>query len=112
MGEKRKVRRYQYESPLQIKALTMDGTYLMHNSFAHDISAIGLGITSFDFFPVNEKVYLKLFSKAWVCLLEIVGKVIWVKQLPYQNRFRIGIEFANDDRDLARKIKNILSRDL
>jgi len=112
VGEKRKFRRYEYESPLQIKALTMDSSHVLHNSFSHDISAIGVGLTTFDFLPVNGKVYLRLFSKAWVCLLEIVGRVVWVKQLLYQNRFRVGIEFSCEDTGLAEKIRQVLSMDL
>ncbi len=110
MGEKRQYIRHNIKCPLQIRALAMDGTQFMRNSFSNNISEIGLGITSFDFFAVNEKVHLQLFSSAWAHLLEIIGKVVWVKRLPFQDRFKIGIEFVDTTESLKQKIRSIMSR--
>ncbi|MCK4994357.1 MAG: PilZ domain-containing protein [Candidatus Omnitrophica bacterium] len=112
MSEKRLSIRQDCSYPLQIKALTMDGTQFIRNSFSNNISEIGLGITSFDFFAVNEKVHLQVFSSAWANLLEIIGKVVWVKRLPFQERFKIGIEFVDTTESLKQRIKNIMNKSL
>ncbi len=109
MGEKRQYLRQEFKCPLQIKALAMDGTQFMRNSFSNNISEIGLGLTSFDFFAVNEKVHLRLFTDAWAQLLEIIGRVVWVKRLPFQERFKIGIEFVDTTESLKQKIRSIMS---
>ena len=108
MDDKRLYLRQECRFPLQIKALSIDGTQFMRNSFSNNISEIGLGITSFDFFAVNEKVHLQVFSSAWAHLLEIIGKVIWIKIVPFQDRFKIGIEFVDSSESLKQKIKNIM----
>ena len=109
MSEKRQYIRQDIRCPLQIKALSIDGTQFMRNSFSNNISEIGVGIMSFDFFAVNEKVHLQLFSSAWAHLLEIIGRVVWVKRLPFQDRFKIGIEFVDTTESLKQKVKSIMS---
>ncbi|MFH1093879.1 MAG: PilZ domain-containing protein [Candidatus Omnitrophota bacterium] len=109
MDDKRQYIRQEYRCPLQIKALSLNGTQFIRNSFSNNISEIGLGITSFDFFGVNEKVHLQLFSSAWAHLLEIIGRVVWVERLPFQDRFKIGIEFVDTSESLKKKIKDIMS---
>ena len=110
MSDKRIYTRQNINCPLQIKALTMDGTQFMRNSFSNNISELGLGITSFDFFAVNEKVHLQVFSSAWAHLLEIIGTVVWVKRVPFQDRFKIGIEFVDTTESLMQKIKSIMHK--
>lgn len=82
----------------------------MRNSFSNNISEIGLGITSFDFFAVNKKVHLQLFSSAWAHLLEIIGRVIWIKRVPFQERFKIGIEFMDTSGGSKQKILSIMNK--
>jgi len=110
VSEKRNYIRQECKYPLQIKSLTMDGTQFMRNSFSNNISEIGLGITSFDFFAVDEKVHLQLFSSAWGYLLEIIGRVVWIKRLPFQDRFKIGIEFTDISEDLKQKILGMMNK--
>lgn len=110
MSDKRLYIRQECTYPLQIKALTMDGTQFIRNSFSNNISEIALGITSFDFFAVNEKVHLQLFSSTWAHLLEIIGRVIWIKRVPFQEHFKIGIEFINTSEGLKQKILTIMNR--
>ena len=110
MSDKRQYIREDLRCPLQIKALSMDGTQFMRNSFSNNISELGLGITSFDFFAVGEKVHLQLFSSAWAQLLEIIGRVVWIKRLPFQDRFRIGIEFVDTTESLKQKIRGIMGK--
>ena len=109
MADKRQYIRADLRCPLQIKALSMDGTQFMRNSFSNNISQIGLGLTAFDFFAINEKVHLQLFSSAWVRLLEIVGRVVWIKRLPFQDRFKIGIEFVDISENAKQKIRSLMS---
>lgn len=109
MSEKRLYIRQDCKFPLQIKSVTMDGTQFMRNSFSNNISEIGLGLTSFDFFAVSEKVHLQVFSQTWAQLFEIIGKVIWIERLPFQDRFKIGIEFVDMSEGLKQKIKRIMN---
>ena len=111
MSDKREYIRKDFECPLQIRALTMEGTQFMRNSFSNNISEIGLGITSFDFFAVNKKMHLQVFSSAWVILLEMIGRVIWVKRLPFQDRFKIGIEFVDASESSMQKIRSLMSKE-
>jgi len=110
MNNKRLYNRQACNYPLQIKALAMNGTQFMRNSFSNNISEIGVGITSFDFFAVNKKIHLQIFSSAWAHLLEIIGNVVWVKKVPFQNRYKIGIEFVDTNEGLKDRIKKIMNK--
>ena len=49
MDDKRLFKRAQFECPLQIKALAVEGKQLMRNSFSLNLSEIGVGVYSFYF---------------------------------------------------------------
>ncbi|MFH1459536.1 MAG: PilZ domain-containing protein [Candidatus Omnitrophota bacterium] len=108
MEERRRYKRENKEFSLQLNELNKTDHIAIKNSFCRDISCVGLSIFSFDFYPVNQKVHLKLYSSTWNELLDTVGKIIWVRQLPYQNKYRIGIEFTNTSQDAMKKIKTIV----
>ncbi len=108
MNERRRFPRQLLLCPVQIKAVDAADQYLMRNSFCMNISALGIEITSFDFYPVSGKVHLKLLSNACVKLFEIIGRIIWVQEMPFQNKYKIGIEFVDKSRDVDNTIKTIM----
>ncbi len=108
MIEKRKFTRVDWECPVQIKGTTITDRNFIKNSFSKNISQEGLQIISFDFYPVNERVKIQIFSTQYASLFEVVGKVAWVRQFPCQSKYRIGIELVDISKEVYRKIKDLI----
>ncbi|MBI4708289.1 MAG: PilZ domain-containing protein [Candidatus Omnitrophica bacterium] len=107
MIERRKFQRKHLEFPLQLRPISGDER-MMRNSFSKDISETGAGITTFDFFPVNGKVHLKIFSNTLRQIMEIICKVVWIEQVPYQEKFKLGVEFIDNGDGVMRRIQGLI----
>jgi len=110
MIERRKYPRRDMECPLQIRVVDGDINSVKRNSFCKNISRVGLATMSFDFFPVNAIVHLQLFSETLGKILEVIGKVVWIKQLRFQHKYKLGIEFVDNSPDVEIKILDILQK--
>ena len=108
MMERRKAERKNFSCPLQVQAISAEVGSFLRNSFCRNISLTGLSLTSFDFYPVEGKVHLQIFSNAWMKLIEIIGRVVWVEQLPFQNRYKIGIEFVDRSSGVDQGLSRLL----
>jgi len=111
MDERRRFERKRVECPLQIQAIATDQN-VVRNSFCNNVSPVGMSITSFDFYPVNGKVHLSILSNALTSMVEAIGKVVWIRELPHQKRFKIGIEFEDASESLMERIKHLIARSL
>jgi len=109
MMERRRFPRIEHECPVQMRAVNNDEHNLLRNSFCRNISTVGVTVISFDFYPVNGKVYLELLSRTCAKLFAIIGRIVWVQQIPFQNKYKIGIEFMGTSVDSERKIKAIMA---
>ncbi|MBU4304180.1 MAG: PilZ domain-containing protein [Candidatus Omnitrophica bacterium] len=108
MMERRRAVRKNFTCPLQVQAISGDAGNFMRNSFCRNISLSGLSMTSFDFYPVNGNVHLQIFSDAWIKLIEVIGHVVWVEQLPFQSKYKIGVEFMDRSSEMDRSISRLL----
>ena len=59
-----------------------------------DISAGGVRINFNDFVPVNTEFVLQL-QLASQKMIDCVGRVVWVEQMPYSDRYQVGLKFEN-----------------
>ena len=77
-----------------------DGHFL-EGSAAKDISEKGLKIKVEKFFPVETVLELQFNLPAFSRPLIVQGKVVWVKQMPYSERWEIGIDLRADKNSVA-----------
>lgn len=96
-SERRKFDRQELELAVQLRLVTSSDPIQLKNSFCLNISQVGLQIVSFDFYPVEGKVFMQLFSADNISLFKTVGRVVWVQQFPYQQKYKIGIEFVDNE---------------
>lgn len=111
MDDRRRFQRNRVECSLQIQTLVAND-HMIRNSFCDNVSPVGMSITSFDFYPVDGKVHLNIMSSALTNMVEAIGRVVWVRELPNQKRFRIGIEFEDASESLIGKIKSLIEKSL
>ena len=107
--ERRRFVRVASDLPVQLKRLPQDFPTSINNSLAQDISEGGLRISSFYFYPVNSKVTLEVFMRQGTEPVKAVGKVVWVEQLPYQERYRVGLEFSDINEDGRAHLKEVIT---
>ncbi|MBU1044930.1 MAG: PilZ domain-containing protein [Candidatus Omnitrophica bacterium] len=92
--ERRKFVRMYSDFPVQLKYMKPNTPIQIHNSLSQDLSEGGLQISSYYFYPVNSQMIVELQLNADTVPIKTVGKVVWVEQLPYQDVFKLGIEFS------------------
>ncbi len=94
LKERREFLRKNLDFPVQLRQMPQKSAGLIHNSMTHDFSESGIQLSSFYFYPVNSKMILEIFPSHDMEPIITVGKVVWVKQVPYQDKYKIGIEFS------------------
>ncbi|MFH1061579.1 MAG: PilZ domain-containing protein [Candidatus Omnitrophota bacterium] len=94
VSERRKFVRVYSDFPVQLSYLKPDAPKQVRNSLSQDLSEGGLQVSSFYFYPVHSAMLIELHLNKDSAPIKTVGKVVWVEQLPYQDLFKLGIEFA------------------
>ncbi|MCP4649165.1 MAG: PilZ domain-containing protein [PVC group bacterium] len=112
MIEKRRFPRVNHECPVQLKTMRGTGSNLMKNSFSKNVSQSGMELVSFDFYPVNDRVQVQVFSSSYASMMQAVGRIVWVQQLPNQEKYRIGIELVEVSRSAYRKLTSLVQNTL
>jgi len=71
-----------------------------------DISQGGLRMNVADFVPLNEDVALQV-QMSLEEVAECAGRVVWVRQMPFMERYQLGLEFL--DKDIGELVKSKLN---
>ena len=111
MDDRRRYERAKVACPLQVKAIAVDSP-VIRNSFCNNMSPVGMAFTSFDFYPVDGKVHLNILSAAMNKVMEVIGRVVWVREIPHQNRYKIGVEFEDCSDSFVDKVKKFITNGL
>jgi len=107
--DRRRHRRINCNFPVQLKQLSQSSTSQIHNSVSKDVSESGMQILSFYFYSVKHKIMLDLKLSEDSAPVRSLGRVIWISQIPYQEQYRIGIEFDELNEDYTMHLKRVLS---
>ncbi|MFA5060470.1 MAG: PilZ domain-containing protein [Candidatus Omnitrophota bacterium] len=62
-----------------------------------DISETGMKINIDDFVPVHSEMILQTKLANIDTVVDLKGKVAWLQQIPYSDRYYVGVEFTNVD---------------
>lgn len=107
--ERREFLRMSSDFPVQLRQVPQKSTGTIHNSITHDFSESGIQLSSFYFYPVNSKMILEIFPVHDMEPILTVGKVVWVEQVPYQEKYKIGIEFSEMNAESRVQLKQIIN---
>lgn len=75
----------------------------------HDCSESGIQLSSFYFYPVNSKMILEIFPSNDTEPIITLGRVVWVEQVPCQEKYKIGIEFSEMNIESRVHLKEIIT---
>jgi len=108
VGERRECLRKNSDFPVQLRQMPQKSVGIIHNSMTRDFSESGIQLSSFYFYPVNSRMVLEIFPTQDMEPIMTVGRVVWVEQVPYQDRYKIGIEFSDMNDESRVYLKQII----
>jgi hypothetical protein len=91
--EKRIFQRGRFTDPVQFHSLDEQHS---GGSIACDVSEGGIRLNAGQFVPVDTELSLQIqFAKdnVWHC----IGRIVWVEEIPLNERFRFGVQFSRVD---------------
>ena len=109
--ERRECLRKNSDFPVQLRQMLQENRVTIHNTLTHDFSESGIQLSSFYFYPVNSRMILEIFPAHDMEPIMTVGRVVWVEQIPYQEKYKIGIEFSDMNDESRVHLKQIVFTD-
>lgn len=106
--ERRKFKRVSCSFPVQSACLPPGYSSLFHNLITKDISEGGIQLDSFYFYPVEHKLMFEIFWSNEAASVRTLGRVAWVREVPFQQQYNIGIEFSDLNKEQRQLIKKII----
>lgn len=111
--ERRRYTRVESDFPVQLRHVQQYNPTQLHNSVSCDVSVGGMQVSSFYFYPIHCKMMVEVFTSEDKESIRGIGRIVWIEQLPYQERYKIGMEFfelSEDNKAQLRKtITNLVS---
>jgi c-di-GMP-binding flagellar brake protein YcgR len=75
------------------------------SSLSRDISLGGIQLFPSEFLPVNKNILLEIFlDNMPTKVINSIARVVWSKQQPYADRYRVGLEFS----EISDEAKNVI----
>jgi c-di-GMP-binding flagellar brake protein YcgR len=102
MKEKRRARRISEKAEVTISPASPDNPELdnkVGRCLTEDISINGIKIQSEKFFPINSTLKIQLSLREPTRLLNVWGKIRWVKKLKECEVFEMGIEIVGTSKE-------------
>jgi c-di-GMP-binding flagellar brake protein YcgR len=105
--ERRRYVRVPFDQPVQAEPIPQSSPNHLCHLLCADLSEGGVRLSSPQFFPLESLVLLDLESPPPAAAIRAVGRVAWAEQVAYEDRWRVGVEFAelsDEARALLRKL--------
>ena len=64
---------------------------------ACDIGEDGMCLNFNDFVPIDTEVIIQIKLPQNSRVVDVTGRVIWLKQVPYSDRFQVGLQFFKNN---------------
>jgi len=109
--ERRKFARIKSDFPVQQRLMPQGNSQRIHNSISKDLSEGGIQLSSFYFYPVNTRIMLDVFLACDEEPVHATGKVVWIEQIPYQERYKIGVQFSDVNEDSRQYLHRLMKKD-
>ncbi len=94
-SERRQFVRVAFDDPVQAEGVPQPMPVHSWHLLAEDLSESGLRLLSPKCFPVQSHLLIEFDSEHAAEPIRGVGRVVWVRQLPEQEEWHIGVEFTD-----------------
>lgn len=93
---------------VKLKEIVHNRLPQIQNMLTRNVSETGLQLSSFNFYPVNTRLVMEASLSNKSEPVAVVGRVVWIEQLPYQERFKMGVEFSEMSEDARMQFQNTI----
>lgn len=107
--ERRRFVRVSADLPVKLKQIPQNNPVQIQNAISCDISEGGVQVWSFYFYPVQSRQMLEILLSPDTEPVRSVGTVVWIRQLPYQDRYKLGIEFSEMNEDGRLNLRELIA---
>ena len=111
MAERRRVMRLKDENDIVVTIMSSAEKHFKERIFynqSKDISAMGTGIMTNIFLPVNTFVNIDMTLTIVHQIISVLGKVKWVSVIFDDESFAAGVEFFNPPSDAIKKLTDYI----
>ena len=108
--ERRQFVRAPFGGAVQAEPIPQPSPNRLWRLLAEDLSEGGIRLSSPELFPVESRVLLDLDTPSLDDPIRVLGKVVWVEQVPYADQWRVGVEFSDVPKDMRSRLRRIVVR--
>lgn len=107
--ERRRFPRVKSYAPIQYKEIGRLSEPFMA-CLSKDIGEGGVKLTSNEFIPLDRKLIVELFLHNSTGPLKAIARVAWVTQMPYADRYMMGLEFIDFPEDHKKVVREYVEK--
>lgn len=107
--ERRRFPRVKSSAPIQYKEIGRLSEPFMA-CLTKDIGEGGVKLTSNEFIPLDRRLIVELFLHNSAGPLRAIARVAWVTQLPYADRYAMGLEFIDFPEDHKKIVREYVQK--
>lgn len=109
MEERRKFVRVPDTSQVSYKVISEErlGEYI-----ARDISQGGLRFFAHEFIPKGSLLKIRISSNEKVFSFEAMAKLVWIREIPDNDKYEVGVEFIDLPKNLVEYVINYIKGSL
>jgi c-di-GMP-binding flagellar brake protein YcgR len=108
--ERRRYIRVPFDQPVQAEPIPRPLPDHVCRMLAADISEGGVRLSSPQLFRLESLVLLDLESPSPAEAIRAVGRVAWAEQVAYEDRWRVGVEFAELSDEAGAELRKLMRK--
>jgi c-di-GMP-binding flagellar brake protein YcgR len=108
--ERRRFGRVPFGGPVRAEQIPQPVPNRRWQLLSEDLSEGGLRLSSPDFLAVEQRVLLDVDTATTDDPIRIVGKVVWIAQVPYADQWQVGVYFSDVPQDMRSRLRRIAVR--
>ena len=108
-SERRSAPRFPFDAPLLAEELPQVIASRPRPLIGEDVSESGLRASSQEFVPLGARLLISLDDESPAESIRAVGAVVWITQVPHQQRWTLGIAFADISEEALRRLRRMVS---
>ncbi len=107
-ADRRRVPRIDTELYLQAREVPFSEHNQFNGCICTNISGSGACVSTFSFYPVDKNIYVEAYDGDTDYAFKVIGRVVWVEEVPSQRKFRMGIEWSDFCNEQYEHLKNLV----
>jgi Tfp pilus assembly protein PilZ len=108
--ERRRFARVPFDRPAQAEPIPQSLPNNAYHLLSADLREGGVRLSSPQFFPLESLVLLDLETPRPAEPIRAVGRVAWAEQVAYEDRWHVGVEFAELSDEARAQLRKLVNK--